>query len=1418
MALSKEEKQKFAEVLDDPVRWTETFLKNPDDPQKNLELRSYQKEVLAATKNEQQMVLRYGRRMGKCSNENNYVMLTTGERIQVKELWKRYQAGEELQLMNVTTDLNIVNSKSIIMEDNGQKETFEVLTKSGRKIEVTENHPLLRIDGWQPVADLNIGDQILVPSKLDTYNSTYLIQDGVNPNEDEHDISPYLDHSYPSLIAYLLSDGSIINRVSFTNQNENIISDFKESCKTFDVIPKITNVYRNNCHELTVTFPEQKNNPIIDNLRTWNLYGKNSYNKFIPANIFKLDKLHQAIFLSKLFACDGWASVSKSNRNSGNCEIGYCSVSEELIYGISHILVRFGIKHFVTEKNIKYKDGIKKAYQILIRNKEDIISFANQIGIFGKEEAVKNVVESVSKRSDIKNGYFYQIPKEVIDIYNIKTPRKYGIRKKYNPSKDKVLAAAKDQGITDLINLCESDTYFDEIVSIRSTGINQTYAIEVPGTHNYVDSDIITHNTVVLCADALWWTTAQPLATMYKENGTKQIPFDVLIMTPMDSQIKMIFDTLMSLCGDSPYLKDQIESVKRSDVNEIHFKNGSVIKGMTLGISSANKGTSVRGQCLTGDTLISMADGSHKYISDVIEGELVWSIDDNNNIIKSSITKVFEPNIKTVYEIKLQSGKKIKCSEDHKLYGCNNKYDLNWKPLKEFKVGEYLSSQKNSNVLQHQQRDINNDDIKYHQWKQDIEIYKLIGYLIGDGSCGIKSINNGSVGFTNNNITILNEYKEILTKLNISYSIDSSKSNGLEQVRVFGLKKKNIHFSNILKKYEIYGKLAYDKSISNLIKSDDPILKSIFINRLYSTDGWICESKNNQYEIGYCTVSEQLAFDILSILNSFGIHAKIQERDKQLNGKFCAKQYVIKIRSKFMIKRFLENIGLIFGKEDQSKIVYNVVKNETIDNYKYKNHMINDIHLDKIISITKLSEEETFDIEVKGPANFFANGIVVHNSADLLMLDEADYIPRDIMEQSVLPIASTKLTTRIRACSTPSGKREIFFDWCTKGAEIGWWARHYPSWHPDNPSWLSIADAEARGLPITDSTEFKYRSYTSEEAYIREYGAEFGEELQGVYKHKHINASLVNYFNEYNNPDVAIFDPGFEQKPGNKYVIGVDWNTYKNGGQVVMIEYCHEPTFIEYYDHVKQEEIKIDCTGKIRLFYRKGIKSMDATQRETRNEIIRLMTYYKVDFLYVDYGAGDTNVEELTLYGKNNPQLGMARKLHVIDSGASTEHYDPLLQKMVKKRNKGLMINQSVLALEEGRLILPKEEDTNHRLVDQIRGYTVKTITARGDFTYEGEDHVLDAFNLAVYGFYFQYGNLLKTSYEHRIKMMMNPLLDEFHSERQIEPPKQGILSNKQNIRDPEKGPSFNRPKMLRGPVNTRSGGGVFGNGFRKQL
>ena len=146
------------------------------------------------------------------------------------------------------------------------------------------------------------------------------------------------------------------------------------------------------------------------------------------------------------------------------------------------------------------------------------------------------------------------------------------------------------------------------------------------------------------------------------------------------------------------------------------------------------------------------------------------------------------------------------------------------------------------------------------------------------------------------------------------------------------------------------------------------------------------------------------------------------------------------------------------------------------------------------------------------------------------------------------------------------------------------------------------------------------------------------------------------------------------------------------------------------------------------------------------------------------------------------------------------------------------MINQSVLAMEEGRMILPKEEDASHRLIDQMRNYTVKSITSRGDFTYEGEDHVLDAFHLAIYGFYHQYGVLLKTSYEHKIRFMRNPILDSYNNNKQDFTTSSPISNNNtmNNVVDPDK-PKFNKPVAIGTNKNSRNSN-IFGRGFRRLI
>lgn len=438
-------------------------------------------------------------------------------------------------------------------------------------------------------------------------------------------------------------------------------------------------------------------------------------------------------------------------------------------------------------------------------------------------------------------------------------------------------------------------------------------------------------------------------------------------------------------------------------------------------------------------------------------------------------------------------------------------------------------------------------------------------------------------------------------------------------------------------------------------------------------------------------------------------------------------------------------------------------------------------------------------------------------SADMLFVDEMDYVPGEIWERVIFPISTTHPNVKMRVCSTPSGKREKFYEICNNAQMLGWLHTHIPSWHDDNDNWLSIEKAKEQGIRIEDSAEFQVKKTTSSSAFDREYGAEFGEEFGGVYKHSYINRCLYQYGRSIDCTDPDFFDPGFQQHPHHKYIIGVDWNSYINGGQVVMVEYCTTPTIVEYYDDYTKQDIRIDFTGKYRLFYRRGIKSQEATQRLTRQEIIKLLRHFKIDYVYVDYGAGDTNIEELTLYGKSNMDLEIDKKLVVIDAGSTTEHFDPILGKKVKKRNKSLMVNFTALALEDGMIVLPKEEDEDTRLVGQMRSYIVKGVTSRGDYSYEGEDHILDAFNLAMFGFQQKFGQLINTRVTFDITSMEDPRIGLYpRRSGLIETPVTSKFKNsyRMPIRDPDK-PVINKPSQRNFiPTHRRnidSPGGMFG-------
>ena len=566
MAISRAEAKKLQEIMNDPIKWAQAFLRTFNPKTKKIEpwtARWYQVEMLRDKHTRK--VYRCGRRIGKCLPGHVRIYdPNTGERVRVDELYKKGKA----HIVTMTEDYKLSPHFTNEILDNGIKEVFRVTTKTGRHIDATGNHPFFTAKGWVAIDNLKPGDKIALAGNLG-----YFGHHEMNENEIK-------------LLAYMIGDGNCTrNTIRFCTASNSIKQEIERAVNYFDC--DLIQYKSNRDIDYNIVKRYNKNNRMYENpvkkvLEKHNLFGKGAHDKRIPEAIFKLSKNDTATFLSRLYATDGWAHT-KNNKQ----QIGYCSVSRELIADIQHLLLKFGINSYVNVKKAKYKDTIKISYQLLITNSNDIIKFYKEIGIFSKESAVKRAFESAIDN----NKYDYYLPKEILEFVEEDRVRqglskadlcKFNsnarLRMNYDIQRSRLKEFAEVLNNDDLKAFADGEFIFDEIVSIESLGEMQTYDLSVPVTMNFVAEDFITHNTETMVVEMLY-------LAFTKKN------FRVLMAAPYENQIRNMFTRLNELIAESPLIKQAVVASTKNPA-KIEFANGSMILGFTTGDDAA----SIRGQ------------------------------------------------------------------------------------------------------------------------------------------------------------------------------------------------------------------------------------------------------------------------------------------------------------------------------------------------------------------------------------------------------------------------------------------------------------------------------------------------------------------------------------------------------------------------------------------------------------------------------------------------------------------------------------------------------------------------------------------------------------------------------------------------------------------------------------------------------
>jgi replicative DNA helicase len=501
--------------------------------------------------------------VGKCLAFDAEIVTADGAVRTIEELYRARTA----QLLTLRNDLQLGWTRPSVFVDDGIKPVFRVTTRLGRQVETTASHPFLTGSGWKPLGQLAPGMAIAAPRKIDCFGTkevpecelkllAYLIGDGnlTNACPSFTNTNPRIQDDFLTAVQAfggaraeqcefrpgfaptwrISSDWSTLRerRTTFGTTLAAVLKQRNRPARQLALaigvkphtvhywlrgrnmpdaatLTRVAEALDLSLGELLQEAPEtlQKNAPnaVTRWLSSLGLMNKNAHGKFIPAFVFQLSKPQLALFLNRLFATDGWATLL----SAGNTQLGFASVSERLVRQLQHLLLRFGIIASLRKRNVLYKSTRRPAWQLDITDAHSIQAFAADIGIHGKEEALAKVIAVIDQKNYQTNVDLIPINiwETIRTLKGDRTWRSIAARMgldpvgcnfhvgKRQPTRARLAQFADALDSPALRQLAESDVYWDEIVSIESVGMKQVYDLTIPETHNFVANDICVHNT-----------------------------------------------------------------------------------------------------------------------------------------------------------------------------------------------------------------------------------------------------------------------------------------------------------------------------------------------------------------------------------------------------------------------------------------------------------------------------------------------------------------------------------------------------------------------------------------------------------------------------------------------------------------------------------------------------------------------------------------------------------------------------------------------------------------------------------------------------------------------------------------------------------------------------------------------------------
>ena len=477
--------------------------------------------------------------------------------------------------------------------------------------------------------------------------------------------------------------------------------------------------------------------------------------------------------------------------------------------------------------------------------------------------------------------------------------------------------------------------------------------------------------------------------------------------------------------------------------------------------------------CLTGDTLVQLADGRRVPIGQIAKqdkpttvmalNEATWRLEP----IKAR--KAWQVGVEPVFRLRTRLGREIKATANHRFRTLNE-----WKRLDQLGVGEHIALPRSWEHLTTPTATMSRAEVA------------LLGHLIGDGC----TLPRHAVQYTTNS----RELADIVVDLAEEVFGDEvaprvERQRNWWQVFLSATAHLTHETRNPVAAWMddlgVWGYRSYEKSVPDKLFDQPLEIIEQFLRHLWATDGTLgVFGKKRQRAVAYyATSSQRLALDVQHLLLRLGIMARVSRVPQGNKGR---DQWHVTVTGKPDVTAFIKRVGVVGPKEAKAQAIEEFFRHrehntnrdvipkaawrslveparqaiglstramqaaigvhycgttlyksnlsrtrafrvgQTVQNDALINLSRSDIYWDQIASIELTGTEKVFDLEVPGHHNFIAGDIVVHNSleqdADVVMFIYRDelYHP-DTEKQHIADIKVAKHR------NGPTGTVQLFF-------------------------------------------------------------------------------------------------------------------------------------------------------------------------------------------------------------------------------------------------------------------------------------------------------------------------------------------------------------------------------------------------------